>query len=178
MFCTNCGNDVPMGSVACPVCGAPAPVDMNAQQAAPMGMDMGMQQPYQAAPAYAPVPQSNKKGLFIGIAVAVVLIVAIIVVLKIFVFGGGKYNGEYLYDDMASFGIKIELEIDGDEFTMTSLVSYDLETWEEQETVTGEVEVDDEEVILIQDGEELVLEVDDGDLVMEESGFEMRFEKQ
>ena len=177
MFCSNCGNDIPAGSAACPYCGTAAPVDMNAQQA-PMGMDMGMQQPYQAAPAYAPAPKSNKKGLIIGIAVAVVAIIAIIVVLKVFVFGGNKYDGEYLYDDMASWGIKIELEIDGDEFTMVSLVSYDLTTWEEEETVTGDVEVDGDEVTLISDGEEIVLVNDDGDLVMEESGFEMRFEKQ
>ncbi len=177
MFCSNCGNDIPVGAAACPYCGAAAPVDMNAQQA-PMGMDIGMQQPYQAAPAYAPAPQSNKKGLIIGIVAVVAAIIAIIVVLKIFVFGGGKYDGEYVYDDMAAFGIKIELEIDGDEFTMTSLVSYDLSTWEEEETVTGDVEVDGDEVILISDGEEIAFEVDDGDLVMEESGFELRFEKQ
>ncbi|MBE5943371.1 MAG: zinc ribbon domain-containing protein [Lachnospiraceae bacterium] len=169
MFCNNCGNEVPVGQPACPYCGAP--VDMG------QPMNMGAQ-PYQAAPVYA-APKKNNTGLIIGIVAAVVAVVAIVLVLKFFVFGA-KVDGKYVYDDMASWGMKIELEIDGDEFTMTSLVSYDLTTWEEEEVVEGSVKVDGDEVILTSEGEDVVLNYDKGDetLSMSEGGFAIVFEKE
>ena len=165
MNCTNCGNEIPMGAPVCPYCGAPAPVDM-------------YQQSYQ--PQMAPMAPAPKKGvpaaaIIIG---AVVAIAAIVVVLVLFVFGG-KVDGTYVWDDWAMMGIKMELEIDEDEFTLTSYVSYDGVNFEVEEVVEGDVKVKGKEVTLTYEGEDDVLEFDKKEetLTMEESGMTIIFEK-
>ena len=168
MNCTNCGNIVPEGVPSCPLCGAQAPINTYQQP------DDMYQQPYQIQMTPAP-----KKGVSAAIIIgAVVAIAAIVVVLVLFVFGG-KVDGTYVWDDWAMMGIKMELEIDEDEFTLTSYVSYDGVNFEVEEVVEGDVKVKGKEVTLTYEGEDDVLEFDKKEetLTMEESGMTIIFEK-
>ncbi len=183
MNCTNCGNEMPMGSMACPYCGTPAPVDMGMQQqfqqpyqqpyqqGAPMdmGMQQQFQQPYQAAPAmqYQTAPTSNKKNLIIGLSIGAVAIVAIVLLLVFVVFKGGDVDGTYVCN---YYGMEVELEIDGDEFTMS--MSY----LGESEELSGSCEVDGDEVLLTYDGETVACDYDAKEGTIDFDG--MIFEKE
>lgn len=58
MFCTNCGNNIPDGSAACPVCGAPVQVQQPQQPQQPAYQQPAYQQPaYQQPPYQQPMYQ-------------------------------------------------------------------------------------------------------------------------
>ncbi len=158
MQCTNCGNEVPAGSVACPFCGTAAPMDA---------------QPYQAT---APAPASNsKKGIIIAIA-AVVAIVAIVVILKVFVFGGSK-DGTYVYDDLAAFGVEMSIEVDGEDCKMIVSATYEGQT--ESEEAEGTIKFDGDTAKITIDGETMEAKYDSKEktITIEDSGIKMVFKK-
>ena len=157
------------------------PADMYQQPADMYQQPTGMyQQQYQMPP--------KKKMPVAAIVAAIIAVIAIVVVLVVCVFKKDdedkekKYYGPqgiYVWDDYAAMGAKIELEIHGDEFTMTTLVSYDLTSWEEEDVVKGSVKVKGNEVTLTYDGEDAVLEYDKKEktLTMNEDGFIVEFHK-
>ena len=135
MICPVCGNNLPDGSVSCPVCGAQlqaaqpqqpmqpqqgfdaqpqqgfAPQDPQGYAPQPQGFDPNANQGYGIPTAAGAQPGSNKKVVIGVVAAAIELLVIGVVLFFVFGKGGGKdRDGHYTSSYMGMVDLYIDLD--------------------------------------------------------------------
>ena len=146
MICPVCGNNLPDGSVSCPVCGAqlqtaqpqqPQGFDPQPQQGfapqepqgfapqQPQGFDPNANQGYGIPTAAGTQPGSNKKVVIGVVAAAIALLVIGVVLFFVFGKGGGKdRDGHYTSSYMGMVDLYIDINGDDAVFGMKVAEAY------------------------------------------------------